>query len=717
MPGVGGNLYNHAAALRNNLVLQSPEAAQQQPNQFYRPGQSYNGFTPSNTMPPPVLHDNSNITGSFPQQSPVSASFDTSARQSMRHPSMNQVPPDSTTSIPQTWNGALFDPSDPALFNFDLASMNFGNHYGALEFGMLGHMATGADATPPSDSTTHRGSIGHPNGSSQYPIPMGSFSESPNASRAFSYSDPMSDWTNGPNLYGQQFPNGPHAFAIETNNPTFTSPESGSSPPGVLKFEDSPTISTSTFRQGIAPSAPLNNIPAIVNKQQNQLRQPHISTPQLKGKSQLPTKSSKRPRDPSSIYTTVTSPYSYTTGFHSLIAYLQRRFAASPSKTLAIAKSLASIRPSFIATTKTLNRDDLIFMEKCFQRTLWEYEGFIEGVGTPTIVARRTGEVAAVGKEFSILTGWTKDVLLGRVPNMNVNRGGTGSNSAAGGSGANTTGRATGVNTPNRVVANEGDEKRLQPVFLAELLDDDSVVEFYEGFARLAFGDSRGSVMGKGKLLKYKTKEDQVAQGLKREAEAAREADSTTNSPEMSKGTDSAGARRHSSGVAKRQSELKKEGIAGERGMQKLGLQDGKVECTYCWTVKRDVFDIPMLIVMNVSTDNPPVSRTNILPVLALYLRFLAYEWVYSLWRCTATKAVKGSTHHTSGWNTQSGGGSTRGTGRTQERAQWLRLHGHDWNGPLHIFWCWLPTWEAICIWWTHCTAVLALSHVTAIAH
>jgi len=35
--------------------------------------------------------------------------------------------------------------------------------------------------------------------------------------------------------------------------------------------------------------------------------------------------------------------------------------------------------------------------------------------------------------------------------------------------------------------------------------------------------------------------------------------------------------------------------------MQKLGSADGKVDCTYCWTVKRDVFDIPMLIVMNVS--------------------------------------------------------------------------------------------------------------------
>jgi hypothetical protein len=44
-----------------------------------------------------------------------------------------------------------------------------------------------------------------------------------------------------------------------------------------------------------------------------------------------------------------------------------------------------------------------------------------------------------------------------------------------------------------------------------------------------------------------------------------------------------------------------KGGIAGQEGMNQLGFRDGKVECSYCWTVKRDVFDIPMLIVMNVS--------------------------------------------------------------------------------------------------------------------
>ena len=40
--------------------------------------------------------------------------------------------------------------------------------------------------------------------------------------------------------------------------------------------------------------------------------------------------------------------------------------------------------------------------------------------------------------------------------------------------------------------------------------------------------------------------------------------------------------------------------INGEFGIGRLE-KDGKLDCAYCWTVKRDVFDIPMMIVMNVS--------------------------------------------------------------------------------------------------------------------
>ncbi|KAJ6141652.1 hypothetical protein N7470_010042 [Penicillium chermesinum] len=447
-----------------------------------------------------------------------------------------------TSQSQNPFAGPFFDPSDPALFNFDLSSMNFENRYGALEFGMLGHMATGAGDSP-SDSATQRGSIGR-SGSAQFSTPAPGFGESP-SNQPFMFGDPLlNDWSTGQasgqthvnvsGVYGQNgmLPthmkaDGPHAFAIESGPANFTSPADASSP----------HVNPATFDDGFNGSASKANSLAPNGQR------PMITTPSLKHQ-QLQVGSKRRHRNPSSIYESVKEPYAYTSGFHNLTAFIQRRF--SPSKTVRIAKALASIRPSFIATTKTLNRDDLIFMEKCFQRTLWEYEDFINACGTPTIVCRRTGEIAAVGKEFS------------KEPNMNVNTGGGPSAPASG-----TTSR--GSFTPRSSV--EHTTGRPQPVFLAELMDDESVVGFYEDFARLAFGDSRGSVMTRCKLLKYKTKDDMdVAQ---------------------------------SDENGKWNNHLRKGGIAGEAGMNQLGFKDGKVECAYCWTVKRDVFDIPMLIVMN----------------------------------------------------------------------------------------------------------------------
>ncbi|OAP61926.1 hypothetical protein AYL99_04129 [Fonsecaea erecta] len=582
MPGIGGNLYNQAGAKSGSSI--GNDTPHQQP--FFQQTPTYNNFSTPSHMPPPMLHERSMSTASFTQQSPLTTNFpNVGAQVPLQSPVMGADQPSAANITAAGWPGQMY--SDDPMFNFDIASMNFGNHYGALEFGMLGHMATNAGDTPPSDTATRSGSI------TQYRMPFGSFSESPTARQQIYNETMLPDWSNGADPYaahGHGRHIAPNAFAIESNAVNWTSPDTNGTPNNAVKFEESPLMTSSGLQ--VPPSA-LDGGPVIHSTGPLDPRHnrppPAISTPQLKARSQLPVKALKRPKDPSSIYTSVTQPYPYTAGFHNFIAYLQKRFAAHPSKTLAIAKSLASIRPSFIATTKTLNREDLIFMEKCFQRTLWEYEGFIEGVGTPTIVARRTGEVAAVGKEFQILTGWTKNVLLGRAPNLNVNRGHSGQTPGTG-SGTNTA-RHKGTNTPTQrmLIETENGEKRPQPVFLAELLDDESVVQFYEDFARLAFGDSRGSVCGRAKLLKYRTKDDEITQNLHVEAEGRTE-QARQGPPEL---------RQKDGSRQQHESKRERDGISGEKGMQKLGSADGKVDCTYCWTVKRDVFDIPMLIVMN----------------------------------------------------------------------------------------------------------------------
>jgi hypothetical protein len=688
MPGVGATMYTHPQAKRSSTASSAPhsqpQSQPQQPQQgnsqqFFPTSQNFNMFTPSQQMPPPMLHERSMSSTSMMQQSPLATNFNIGDQPPMHSPTVEQQGSAQANMQPPGWNGmpgAIYD--DPGAFNFDIASMNFTNQYGALEFGMLGQMATNAGDTPPSDTATTRGSVHQ-----TYRVPLGSFSESPNNNTSYPYNDPsmMSDWSNGSGVYNASMghqPQAPHAFAIETNA-HFQSPENYPTPPDGLKFEESPLLTSAAMKPPTSsssdpslsqqPPQPQSQLPHLSPQRQRQPAQ--ITTPQLKAKAALPVKpTTKRPRDPSSIYTSVSTPHPYTQNFHHLIAYLQRRFSSSPSKTLSIAKSLASIRPSFIATTKTLNRDDLIFMEKCFQRTLFEYESFIEGVGTPTIVARRTGEVAAVGKEFQILTGWSKSVLLGRAPNLNVNRGHTGltPQSASGANSANASlGRTGGFNTPQRTTVAEeqgqggggpgqngaggaggtaaAGERKDRPVFLAELLDDDSVVQFYEDFARLAFGDSRGSVFRKGKLLKYRTREDEVASELRKEA-AQRAAEESGGGGGQHAGDGGVGGgavggggtaaaggenaaarqRRDTMGMSAVNSKLRKEGISGEKGMQKLGSADGKVDCAYCWTVKRDVFDIPMLIVMNVSVPSftlslwDGISVLTCLTVLALYM-------------------------------------------------------------------------------------------------
>lgn len=529
---------------------------------------SYPIFTSQmNPMPPPLQSRLS--YGS--QQGPISPDF--------QNPLSRQA-----TSMPQVsteqaaFGGALFDPSNPALFNFDLEGLNFGNHYGALEFGMLGHMASGSAETP-KDNTGSISSQGMGDSSfngSIYGSNMGQFPQQYNQ-------DILGEFV-GLDRTNNMFPvhHGlPHAYAIATGPTSQNSPSTDASPGPSGMFDSSPTSYT--------PST----IPRPSSASQRPAKRQDIkSGPGKFGP--VASVLGKRSRDPSSIYDTVHEPYSYTTGFHSLTAFLQRRFSAN--KTLRIAKSLASIRPSFISCTKTLNRQDLIFMEKCFQRTLFEYEDFMVNCCTPTLVCRRTGEIAAVNKEFTLLTDWKKDVLLGKEPNMNVNTGKSPSESNSN----NTTGRA-GLTTPRMRPLSASDQQtrdgRPQPVFLAELLDDDSVIEFYEDFARLAFNDSRGSVTTRCKLLKYQTKE-------------------STESPELKTENKRVEGKRQvvAGGIGGMGDRVRE--IDGEHGIGRLE-RDGKMDCSYCWTVKRDVFDIPMLIVMNVSVS--PFCSTR------KHIRFLPY--------------------------------------------------------------------------------------------
>ncbi|KAL7270445.1 Transcriptional regulator of nonfermentable carbon utilization [Rhizina undulata] len=470
-------------------------------------------------------------------------------------PQVEMLPPDGTinpNSIESPNNGLaqqpdtaapLFDPSDPALFNFDIASLNFGSQYGALEFGVLGQMSSSAQAgqvgTPDNGSVASYGCsprMGAGEGYVGFSAPQGADNTQFNDGWPHTRNNSTTaHHQRGNNAAGAEggFAN---TYMIEAGPGSLTSPSPPIESPR-QNFMPNPTQPQYTEQNTGNLGSPSFYQPTL---RQTQSQPSSLQQVQSVHPPQPIQRRRRLPEDPSQIYSTVTKPYPYTLHFHRLFHLLESRFPKP--LLLRIARAMASFRPSFIACTQTLKADDLLFMEKCFQRTLWEYERFIQSCGTPTIVCRRTGEVVGVGKEFCMLTGWEKAILLGEKQNLNTN----------------VPSHSNMPNLPPPPVHNDDLGGQRKPVFLAELLDDDSVVEFYEQFARLAFGDSRGAVMTTCKVLRYR-------------------------------------APRNMNGKDGKNDDKEK----GGRGMDGLGAKDGKVECAFCWTIKRDVFDIPMLIVGN----------------------------------------------------------------------------------------------------------------------
>ena len=464
------------------------------------------------------------------------------------------------------FSGDIFAPFDAHY----LDNLNFENRFAAAEFGMLGNLTAGMANSPPGDGPgpfQSGGGTFTPNTSSSFaqsPVDLqpsaypgrGPSQWSKDGQPRIKYEPGSSRTSERPQEVSDRIKQeAPPSLAIGSS--AYPSPTSGSSPQGTKGAREDLTTARNTFTNiHLQRQSPARH--------DQPSRRPPPPIPTTSASMGTPTFTDlpaplPRHRNPLEVYSNVTQPYSYTAGFHSLTALIQRRF--SPQMTAHIAKALAAIRPSFISCTMKLNRDDLIFMEKCLQRTLWGLEEVIAATGTPTIVCRRTGEVVAVGKEFSILTGWRKDVLLGKAPNLNANTVGDAFNSME-----TTEAFSRGGQTTPR----GPDPKPDSPVNIVSILDDNSACDFFDDYAHLAFGDSRGAVNTPCNVLKYRTA-DEMNHGDIGDGDAARAQHSTQSRP--------------SSGS----------------GPQKLIKEDGKVACMLCWTVKRDVFDIPMLFVMNVS--------------------------------------------------------------------------------------------------------------------
>ncbi|KAI8931647.1 hypothetical protein NX059_011297 [Plenodomus lindquistii] len=576
MPGVGG----HYPYMNGNRPVPVPSHDPQtvslspQGNVFAQPSPT-NFYTPNSMSASlPVTQDGRNYNN---QQPPISPSYSQAQQGPVQHVP-NTMAQSQSGQLQQF--GPLFDPSDPALFNFDISNLNFGNHYGALEFGMLGHMSSGAvDASQESGMMT---SMAQPQNMYSQQMPPSYPDQSNPGGIAFGPNGmPTNEWQNpssrqnslhmktphsaaaslDQNGHRQDSLNGPHAFAIG-QGPASQATASPASTDASVFETDNPLASAAFFANSNNNARPHAQHSPVANRSQQNNRPTSTALQPIHSNGIR-----KRQRDTKSIYQDITKPYDYVKGYHRLYQIINRKYSRSW-----VAKAqeyLQNYRPVLLQVREELNTDDLIHQEMCVQRSLMTLQDHFAEVGTPFLICRRSGEIVGLNKEFTILTGWKREVLLGHEPNLNVNLGTTRDAAESELSTQNTT-----------PILNPQDGEIAKPsVNIIELMDPRSALEYLQHFSELCYQDPRGYAQQRVSMLRYQTKADV---DRIQEMKAANVA-----------------------GDVKPDPLIKTEGGAGtvhqgESAMQRLGAKNGMVDCMIWWHIKRDIFDMPILVSISV---------------------------------------------------------------------------------------------------------------------
>ncbi|KAF1972629.1 transcription activator of gluconeogenesis [Bimuria novae-zelandiae CBS 107.79] len=568
MPGVGGHYPHMNGNQPVPVPTHSQEAVAQQTSYFTQaPSATYypQNATPGQAIP---VQDPSYNN----QQPPISPQYG-------RNPQGAPVTQGAPSQM-QQFGGPLFDPSDPALFNFDISSLNFGNHYGALELGMLGHMSSAAIDAPANDNVMNQAAHAYNGaiGSAPYTDPHG-------LPAHVSYGQdglPSAEWQNPHSRHGSlqvHTPNNtpvtidrhdsinhPMAYAIGQGGPSSLSSASPASMDFNAGYDNENPMSAATF---------------FANANQSQSRgSPTAHRPQQEsrpppGPLYEMHPNAGRKRQSRDIYEGVKKPYDYPAAHHRMVAVCNRRFSDKSKES--VRNSLGRFRPSLLTNASHLDIDDLVHAEKNLQRSLIAMQDCFAEVGTPSLIVRRTGEVVGMTKEFEILTGWSKEVLLGRQPNLNANFGTSQQRSHG-------SGNSSQSNTTPTLPGQEPESRNLS-VNIVELLDEPSAVQYLSDFADFATGDPLGRGHRRVHFLRYQTKED-----IAREAERLRGANGRK---------------------VKHEPLVKQEdGLAIHRGeaMKSLGSHNGLIDCMIMWHIKRDNFDMPMLVAFQIM---PVLSTTQ----------------------------------------------------------------------------------------------------------
>lgn len=158
----------------------------------------------------------------------------------------------------------------------------------------------------------------------------------------------------------------------------------------------------------------------------------------------------------SDLYSKELKNFYYPLSYHALTKLLKVIFGGndlSPeekqekrSKLLIILKLIASYRPTFIAAHRDLIQEDLLMLEMTLQRSLLDYKKLAELNSSPTIMWRRTGEIISITEDMALLLEHLLFDLL--------------------------------------------KERR----FIFELMDDNSIVDYFNLFANIAVGNLKSVI-------------------------------------------------------------------------------------------------------------------------------------------------------------------------------------------------------------------------------
>lgn len=328
-------------------------------------------------------HDITSPTTTTPTTTTTTSTSSTSATEEIFSP---------TTSVPFTpadqpiENSATSYIDTTQLFNFSLSDLGFGSETTGLEYGILGNMTVDTPTTTTTTTTTTNDSKSYHHHQHHHQSLQQAL---------FPFASPTSPLPQQHNSLQQQQQLIQQQIQQQQQQ---VYPQQQQQ----KRTDFSPPVQLANTMKRDSTSSTSSNTSSMTK----------LTTNSNNNNNNNSRRKGNNGNTPEAVYNSVRRPFNYAEGFHYLIQYVTDKMGREDL--MRISKALSLFRPSFLSLIMNLTEEDLVFMERCIQRTLLEYEKLISFSGTPTVVWRRTGEVCLVGKEFSLLTQWSRDMLLNK---------------------------------------------------------------------------------------------------------------------------------------------------------------------------------------------------------------------------------------------------------------------------------------------------------------